>query len=92
MSKINVGQKRLKIWTAVLFIYLQISLFPYNDFNGGTRWRSKLRHCATNRKVAGSFPGAVIGIFLRHNPSFHSMAQGPTQYLGYLLGVKAADV
>ena len=28
---------------------------------GGTRWRSWLRHCATNRKVAGSIPD--IGIF-----------------------------
>jgi len=28
-----------------------------------TRWRSWLRHCATNRKVAGSIPDGVIGIF-----------------------------
>jgi hypothetical protein len=35
----------------------------------GTRWRSWLRHCATNRKVAGSIPDGVIGIFHWHNPS-----------------------
>ena len=29
----------------------------------GTRWRSRLRHCATSRKVAGSFPDGVAGIF-----------------------------
>ena len=29
----------------------------------GTRWRSWLRHCATNRKVAGSIPDGVTGIF-----------------------------
>ena len=29
----------------------------------GTRWRSWLRHCATIRKVAGSIPDGVIGIF-----------------------------
>ena len=29
----------------------------------GTRWRSWLRHCATSRKVAGSIPDGVIGIF-----------------------------
>ena len=29
----------------------------------GTRWRSWLRHCATNRKVAGSIPDGVIGFF-----------------------------
>ena len=30
---------------------------------GGTRWRSWLMHCATSRKVAGSIPDCVIGIF-----------------------------
>jgi hypothetical protein len=30
---------------------------------GGTQWRSWLRHCATSRKVAGSIPDGVIGIF-----------------------------
>ena len=30
---------------------------------GGTRWPSLLRHYATNRKVAGSIPDGVIGIF-----------------------------
>ena len=29
----------------------------------GTRWRSRLRHCATSRKVAGSIPDGVIGFF-----------------------------
>jgi hypothetical protein len=29
----------------------------------GTRWCSWLRHCATSRKVAGSIPRDVIGIF-----------------------------
>ena len=28
----------------------------------GTRWRSWLSHCATNRKVAGSIPDGTIGI------------------------------
>jgi hypothetical protein len=30
---------------------------------GATRWRSWLRHCATSRKVVGSFPNGAIGIF-----------------------------
>jgi len=30
---------------------------------GGTWWRSWLRHCATSRKVAGSIPDGVTGIF-----------------------------
>jgi hypothetical protein len=29
----------------------------------GTRWCSWLRHCTTSRKVAGSIPNSVIGIF-----------------------------
>jgi hypothetical protein len=32
-----------------------------------TWWRSWLRHCATSRKVAGSIPGGVIGIFRSFN-------------------------
>jgi hypothetical protein len=30
---------------------------------GDTRWRSWLRHCATNRKVAGLVPDGVTGNF-----------------------------
>jgi hypothetical protein len=30
---------------------------------GGTQRRSWLRHCVTSRKVAGSVPDGVIGIF-----------------------------
>jgi hypothetical protein len=33
------------------------------SFNGDTRRRSWLRHCATSRKIAGSIPDGVIGIF-----------------------------
>ena len=34
-----------------------------NMLHRGTWWRSWLRHCATSRKVAGSIPDVVIGIF-----------------------------
>ena len=51
------------------------------SFPGGTRWRSWLRHCATSRKVAGSIPDYIIGIFHRHNPSGRTMALGSTQSL-----------
>ena len=47
----------------------------------GTRQRSWLRHCATSRKVAGSIPDGVIGIFHLHNPSGRTMALGLTQPL-----------
>ena len=57
--------------------YLRQCILP----EGGTRWRSWLRHCATSRKVAGSIPDGVIGIFHRHNPSDRTMALGSTQPL-----------
>jgi hypothetical protein len=38
-------------------------------------------HRATRRKVAGSIPDGVIGIFYSHNPSGRTMALGPTQPL-----------
>jgi hypothetical protein len=44
-----------------------------------TRWRSLLRHCATSRKIAGSFPAGVI--FHWHNPSGRTMVLGLTQTL-----------
>ena len=62
----------------------------------GTRWRSWLRHCATSRKVAGSIPDGVTGIFHWHNPSGCTVALGLTQPLTEMStrniswGVKAA--
>jgi hypothetical protein len=40
-----------------------------------------LRRCATNRKVAGSIPVGVSGIFHRRNPSDPTMTLGLTQPL-----------
>jgi hypothetical protein len=45
------------------------------------RWRSWLRHCAITRKVAGSIPDGIIGIFHRYNPFGRTMALGSTQPL-----------
>jgi hypothetical protein len=53
-------------------------------------------HCATNRKVAGSIPDSVIGIFHLHNPPGRTIALGLTQRLtetstrNNYWGVKAA--
>jgi hypothetical protein len=46
--------------------------------DGGTSWHSWLSSCATNRKVAGSIPDGIIGIFLL---SGRSMALVSTQPL-----------
>jgi hypothetical protein len=45
------------------------------------RWRSWLRHCATSRKLAGSIPDGITGIFHWHNPSRCNMALGLIQPL-----------
>jgi hypothetical protein len=55
---------------------------------------SRLRHWATSRKIAGSIPDCVIGIFHWHNPSGRTMALGSTQprtemSTGIFLGVNA---
>ena len=73
-----------------------VKIFGYHYRIGATRWRSWLRHCATSRKVAGSIPDGVIGIFHGHNPSGRSMVLGSTQsltsnrneYQEYFLGGK----
>ena len=46
---------------------------------GGTRWHSWLRDYATSRKVAGSIPDGVTGIFHWHNPFSRTMALESTQ-------------
>jgi hypothetical protein len=47
----------------------------------GTRWRSWLRQSAISRKVVGSIPDDVTGIFHWHNPSDRTMALGLIQSL-----------
>ena len=47
----------------------------------GTAVAQWLRCCATNRKVAGSIPDGITGIFHWNNPSDRSMALGSTQPL-----------
>jgi hypothetical protein len=69
-----------RVFQKLLNVRCTISLQPLHD-NGDTLWRSCLRHCAINRKVAGSIPDGVIGIFDWHNPSGRTMALGLTQPL-----------
>jgi hypothetical protein len=47
----------------------------------GTRWRSWLMHYATSRKITGSIPDEVIGIFNWPNPFNRPTALGWTQPL-----------
>ena len=45
------------------WIYVQSVSYKYHLVIGGTAVAQWLRLCATNRKVAGSIPDGVIGIF-----------------------------
>jgi hypothetical protein len=72
---------------AVIFLYM---------WSVATRWRSRLRHCSTSRKVAVSIPDCVTGISHWHNPSGRTMALDSTHPLTEMStrniswGVKAA--
>jgi hypothetical protein len=48
---------------------------------GGTRWRSWLKHYDTSRKAVGLIPDEVIEFFSWPNPSSRNMAPGSTQPL-----------
>ena len=48
---------------------------------GSSRERNGLRHCPTSRKIAGSIPDGLFGIFYWLNPSGRNMALGSTQSL-----------
>ena len=54
---------------------------PGTHFCWGTRYPSWLRHWATSRKVAGSIPDGVIGIFHLHNLFGRAIILGLTQPL-----------
>ena len=56
-------------------------IFPLTFKQGGTWWRSWLRHCVTSQMVADSISDGVNGIFHWHNPSGPTMALGLTQPL-----------
>ena len=57
------------------------ALLSCRSFTLGATVAQWLRCCATHRKVAGSIPDGVIGIFHWHNPSDRTMALGSTQPL-----------
>jgi hypothetical protein len=54
---------------------------PYTAYVWDKQWPSCMRHCATNRKVAGLIPDGVIGGFHCYNLSGRTMVFGSTQPL-----------
>ena len=61
--------------------FIHVCLFLFSTCLAGTAVAQWLRFCAINRKVAGSIPDGVTGIFPSHNPSDRTMALGSTQPL-----------
>jgi len=66
------------------------------DFLAGAAVSQWLRCCATNQKVAGSIPAAVIGFFIdmksfrsHYGPGVDSVSNR-NEYQEHFLGVKAA--
>jgi len=85
-------------YTEWLLRYIEVRKYvSSNTITCVTRWHSWLRHCATSRKVSGSIPDGVIGIFHWHNPSDRTKALRSTKTLTEIStrkiswrGVKAA--
>ena len=76
------------------WIFVDSSVFPrkFQDDTSiatGTAVAQWLRRCATNRKVAGSIPDGVIGIFHWNNRSDRT---NRNEYQENILGVNAAGV
>jgi hypothetical protein len=51
-------------------------MYPFTPYVPMFIRNSWWRHCATNRKVAGSIPDGFIKVFHRHNPSDGTMTLG----------------
>jgi hypothetical protein len=64
-----------------LTLLLSVSVIHFLRLRGPLMVAQWLWYCATNRKVAGSIPDGVIGIFHWHNPSDRTTALGSTQPL-----------
>jgi hypothetical protein len=81
-------------FTAVIYTHIYIHIIQFRGDRG--RVAQWLRCCVTNRKVAGSIPASVSGLFIdiksfqsHYGPGVDS-AYNRNEYQEYFLGVKAA--
>jgi hypothetical protein len=74
-NDVNDGTQYNKSLT-VLWKHQSVHNTEIYNCSSVNQWRSWLGHCATSRKVAGSIPDGVIGIFHLHNPSGRTMTLG----------------
>ena len=61
--KNSLGLHSSVVAVSVSFRYDDVELRSAFIFNGARRSAVGFRHCATSRKVAGSIPDGVTGIF-----------------------------
>jgi hypothetical protein len=76
LSRIDICGGDFVLYSKYTMIYI-FCIYPFRG-HAVAQW---LRHCATNRKVAGSIPDSVIWICHWHNPSGRTMALESTQPL-----------
>ena len=76
----NIDINHNYVYKFVPFLTANTILLQHK-YQEGTRWRSRLRHCTTSRKVAGSILDGVTGIFHWYNPSGRTVALASTQPL-----------
>jgi len=79
----------------IYFVCLKQNIRRFLFSDRGTRWLSRLRHCATSRKVTSPIPYGVIGIsvgLILPAPlwPWDWLTLTRTEYHEYFLGVKAA--
>ena len=83
VHNIYVTIMQVDIHIALIFcqVDVMISWRTTNNFQAYIYLYIFVYFCAKSRKVAGSIPDGVVGIFDWHNPSDRTMALGLTQLL-----------
>jgi hypothetical protein len=78
-ARASSPQIATQTWRATALDYSAVSADVFSL--GGTQWRIWLRHRSTSRKVAGSIPDGITGIFHWYNSSGSTIALGLNQPL-----------
>jgi len=71
----------ITLCTGAVLCLVHTLIFRFGNYNesNGDRGGTVVKVLCPSRKVAGSIPAGVIGIFHWHNPSDRTMALGSTQ-------------
>ena len=78
----DITQSGLKHFLSFFSIYCFLRTVQMTGKQSmGMWWRNLLGHCATSRKVAGSIPDGIIGMFHSYKPSGRTVVLESTQFL-----------